>query len=105
MDGPVVLMVIVEVTASAAEMTAGGAAVHVGGSIAPAGLEVTAQARVTVPVKPPLGVTVIVEVVLPPADATVAAVPLRVKTAGRTIVTGTVVVSETPPAVPITVTV
>lgn len=104
-DAPVVLIVIVEVTALDPEMTAGCAAVHVGGSVAPAGLEVTAQVNVTVPVKPPLGVIVIVEAALPPADATVAAVPLSVKTDGRTIVRETVVVSETPPAVPVTVSV
>jgi len=66
---------------------------------------VTAQASVTVPVSHPLGVTVIVEVALPPAAAMVAGVPLRVKTEGRVTVSESVVVSDTPPAVPITVTV
>jgi hypothetical protein len=96
---------MVEVTAPAPETTAGWAAVHVGGSIAPAGLEVRAQVNVTVPVKPPLGVTVMVEVALPPAAAIVAAVPLNVYTEGRFTVTGTVAVWETPPALPVTVTV
>ena len=96
---------MVEVTAPAPETTAGWAAVHVGGSIAPVGLEVRAQVSVTVPVKPPLGVTVMVDVALAPAEAIVAGVPLNVNTDGRLTVTGTVAVWETPPAVPVTVTV
>ena len=96
---------MVEVTAPAPETTAGWAAVHVGGSIAPAGLEVRAQVSITVPVKPPLGVTVMEEVALPPAVAIVAGAPLNVNTEGRLTVTGTVAVWETPPAVPVIVTV
>jgi hypothetical protein len=38
----------------------------VGRSCAPTGLDVTAAVSVTLPVKPPLGVTVIVDVPLPP---------------------------------------
>jgi hypothetical protein len=42
--------------------------------MAPDGLLVTAQARVTLPVNPPAGVTVIVEVPLAPGDAMLTAV-------------------------------
>jgi hypothetical protein len=98
-------MVSVDVTGAVVEIAAGWEAVHVGGSVAPAGLEVTAQVTATVPVKPPLGVIVTVEVALIPADVTVAVVPLSVKTAGDAIVRETVVVSETPPELPVTVTV
>ena len=97
-------MVRVEVTAAAPEMAAGWETVHVGGSIAPAGLEVTAQATDTMPVKPPLGVIVTVEVALAPADATLAEVPLSVKRAGGLMVTETVVVCDTPPELPDTIT-
>ena len=41
----------------------------VGGSVALAGLEVMAAVRATLPVKPPLGAMVIVEVALWPDDA------------------------------------
>jgi hypothetical protein len=59
---------------------------------APVGLEVTAAVSVTLPVKPPAGVTVIVEVfpVVAPG-ATVTAVPLIVKLGFTTVVTVTVV--------------
>jgi hypothetical protein len=40
---------------------------HVGGLTVPLG-PVTAQLRATVPVKPPLGVIVIIEVASPPVD-------------------------------------
>ena len=99
------MMVSVDVTAAVPEMAAGWEAVHVGGSMAPAGLEVTVQVTATVPIKPPLGAIVIVELVLIPGEATMADVPLSVKTAGRAIVRGTVVVSDTPPELPVTVTV
>ena len=61
----------------------------VGGYCAPAGLEVTAAVNATLPVKPPAGVTVIVDVfpVVAPGE-TETAVPLTVKlglTAGFTV--------------------
>jgi hypothetical protein len=53
---------------------------RVGGYWAPEGLEVTVAVRATLPVKPPLGVTVRVEVLPVVAPrATVSAVPLTVK--------------------------
>jgi hypothetical protein len=48
-------------------MTCGWLIEHVGGLTVPVG-PVTAQLRATVPVNPPLGVIVIVEVAFPPAD-------------------------------------
>jgi hypothetical protein len=73
--------------------------------MAPSGLDVRAQITATAPVKPPLGVIVIVEFTLFPGEPIVTAVLLNVKTAGTTIVNGTDVVSDTPPALPVTVTV
>ena len=53
---------------------------NVGGTEAPLGLVVRAAVRVTLPVKPPIGVTVIVEVLPVVAPATMlTAVPLIVK--------------------------
>ena len=68
----VVLMVITPVT-TAVPVIAGGAVVtaQVGVSVAPVGLEVTAHERVTVPVKPALGVIVIGDVPLAPAEVMV----------------------------------
>jgi hypothetical protein len=65
----------------------------VGGYWAPVGLEVTAAVSTTLPVKPPAGVTVMVEVfpVVAPG-VTVTAVPLTVKLGGGGTVTVTVVV-------------
>jgi hypothetical protein len=62
--GAVVVMVSVAVTALAPVMLTGLVApkLNVGGSVALVGLEVTAAVSVTLPVKPPLGVRVIVEV-------------------------------------------
>ena len=53
---------------------------RVGGSVTPLGLVVRAAVRVTLPVKPPVGVTVIVEVlpVVAPA-AMLSGVPVTVK--------------------------
>ena len=99
-------MVSVAVTAAVPAMAGGAVAEQVGTSIAPDGLEVTAQVRATLPVNPPLGVTVMVEVPLAPGDATLIGVPLSVK-AGATVepvtVIGTLVVSTTLPDVPVTV--
>ena len=61
------------------------------------------QLTATLPVNPPLGVTVIVEVPFAPGDATVTAVPLRAKSGvaiGPLTVTGMLVVSEREPDVP-----
>jgi hypothetical protein len=65
----------------------------VGGLAAPLGLEVMAGVNVTLPVNPPLGVTVMVEVsaVVAPGDR-VTAVALRVKPGGVADVTVTVAV-------------
>jgi hypothetical protein len=55
----------------------------VGGSTAPAGLEVTTAVRAKLPIKPPVGVTVTVEVFpLVAPGKTVTAVPLTVKLGG-----------------------
>jgi hypothetical protein len=59
-------MVSSDVTEAVPVIAAGCEALHVGGFVAPAGLEVMAQARATVPVKPPLGAIVTVEVVTEP---------------------------------------
>jgi hypothetical protein len=52
---------------------------QVGGLTAAADLPVTAHARVTVPVNPPLGVTVIVDDAGPPDAGTVIVLPLSEK--------------------------
>src|ERR1700733_1349650 len=62
LDTGVVLTVSVAVTAAVPEIAAGAVTEQVGISTAPAGLPVTAQVRATVPVKPPLGVIVTVDV-------------------------------------------
>src|SRR5580700_11159281 len=64
----VVLTVSVAVTAAVPVMAGGAATEQVGGSIAAAG-PVTAQESATEPVKPPLGMIVIVEVPLAPGVA------------------------------------
>jgi hypothetical protein len=70
----VVLTVSVAVT-GAPPMIAGGAVTEqVGLSAAPMGPPETAQLRVTLPVKPPAGVIVMVDVPLGAADAMVGAV-------------------------------
>lgn len=56
----------VEVTAPVPEIAAGWEAEHVGESVAPDGPAVIAQVNATLPVNPPLGVSVMVEVVDPP---------------------------------------
>jgi hypothetical protein len=75
----IVFTVRVAVAAAAPEIAGGCETEHVGVSTAPAGLAVTAHARATVPVKPPLGVTVMVEVALDPGEAILTGVPLSVK--------------------------
>ena len=64
-DAAVVLTVSVAVTAPVPEIAVGAVAEQVGASTASAGLAVTAQVSVTVPVNPPVGVTVMVEVPYP----------------------------------------
>ena len=56
-------MVIIEVTACVPEIAAGWVTEHVGASIPPGAMATTAHVSATVPVKPPLGVIVSVEVV------------------------------------------
>lgn len=81
-DGAVVLMVSVAVPAVAPVIFTGVVApkLKVGKSRAPEGLEVIAAVSATLPVNPPLGVTVMVEVlpVVAPG-ARVTAVPERVR--------------------------
>ena len=78
----VVDTVKVPVPADAPVMLTGVVApkLKVGGSMAPSGLEVTAAVRLTFPVKPPLGITLIVVVfpVVAPGELIVIA-PLLVK--------------------------
>jgi hypothetical protein len=101
-------MVSMEVTGVAPETAPGCATEQVGGSIAPVGLAVTAQARVTLPVNPPPGVTVMVEVPLAPGDAMLTAVPVNLKLGvggGPLMVIGTLVVWISVPELPVTVAV
>jgi len=67
-EAAVVLTVSVAVTADVPAIDTGAAIEQPGASTAPAG-PVTAHESVTVPAKPPLGVTVIVEVPLAPGEA------------------------------------
>ena len=86
----VVEMVRVAVPAVAPVMLTGlvEPKLRVGGSCAPFALEVTAAVSATLPVKPPVGVTVMVEVfpVVAPG-VTVTAVPVIVKPGGAVTVT------------------
>jgi hypothetical protein len=81
----VVVMVRVAVPAPAPVMLTGMVEpkLRVGGYCAPVGLDVRAAVSATLPVKPPEGVTVIVEVfpVVEPGE-TVTAVPLTVNAGG-----------------------
>lgn len=108
LDAAVVLMVSVDVTGPVPEMGAGWAAEQVGASIAPDGWEVMAQVSATLPINPPLGVTVMVEVALAPGDAILIGAALIVK-AGATIALLTaiamLVVLTTLPELPVTVAV
>jgi hypothetical protein len=78
-EAAVVLTVSLEVTAWVPDMAAGADTAHVGGLAAPGGRPVTAHESDTLPLKPPTGVIVIVEVVEPPAEIAGAASPARVK--------------------------
>jgi hypothetical protein len=87
-----VLTVSVADTAVVPVMAGGAATEQVGGSTAVAG-PVTAQVRATVPVKPLLGVIVIVEVPLPPGVAMLTVVLVSAKLgAGAVTVTATIAV-------------
>ena len=71
------------------------------------GPPVTAQLRATLPVKPPLGLIVMVDVPLGPGDAMVTAVLLSVKPGGGggTLTVKLVVALRLPAETPVTVTV
>jgi hypothetical protein len=82
---------------------------HVAGLTAPDGMVVTAQVRLTVPVNPPLGDTLMVDVFPVVAAAAMEMFPplLSVKLGGRTkavTVTPTTVVLVREPELPVTVT-
>jgi hypothetical protein len=106
----VVLTIKVPVPAEAPVMLTGDELpkLNVGGSVAPLGLDVRAAVNVTLPVNPPLGVTVIVEVLpvvapeltvmLPPLDRAKLGVGTNAVT-----VTLTTVVWVIEPDVPVTV--
>lgn len=88
----VVVIVRVAVPAVVPVMVTGvvGPKLKVGGYWAPVGLDVTVAVSATLPMKPPVGVTVMVDVfpVVTPGAETVTAVPLTVKlglTAGVTV--------------------
>ena len=74
-----VFTVSVAVTAVVPVIAGGVVTRQVGTSVAPAGVLVTAQPSATAPVKPPLGVTVIVEVAGVPGVTFVMATPLSAK--------------------------
>jgi hypothetical protein len=102
-DAAVVLMVSVAVTAAGPVIAGGTVTEHVGASAPPVGPPVTAQLRVTLPVKPPRGVIVMVDVPFGPGDAMVTAVLLSVKLGATGTTTVKVVVALRLPAeVPVT---
>jgi hypothetical protein len=106
-DPAVVLMVSVAVTAVPA-MAAGAVTEQVGASTEPDGLAVTAHVSATMPVKPPLGVMVMVEVPLAPGDAMLIGPLLIVKVVasmGATTVIATLVDAAKLPELPVTVAV
>jgi len=106
---PVVLTVRVPLPLEAPVMSTGEVApkLKVGWSTAPLGLDVTAAERVTLPVNPPLGVTVTVSVPLLPAGTVrlgrLAASKNEAGTAAVTVIL-TVVGIMIAPDVPVTVT-
>jgi hypothetical protein len=77
-DAAVVLTVSVAITATVPVIDACGITEQLAGSTAPAG-PVTAQLSATLPIKPPAGVIVIIEVPLAPGDAILTAVLLNAK--------------------------
>ena len=93
----VVLIVKVAVATDVPEMLTGEVApkVKVGGSTAPVGLEVRAAESVILPVKPPLGVAVTVEVLAVVAPGRMETdEPLIVKLRGGAAVTSTALEPE-----------
>ena len=110
-DAAVVLIVSVAVTAADPVIAGGAVTEHVGASAPPVGPPVTAQLKATLPVKPPLGLIVMVDVTLGPGDAAVIPVLLSVKPGGAAgtlagTLTVKLVVALRPPAeAPVTVTV
>jgi hypothetical protein len=111
LDAAVVLTVSVAMTAVAKVIAGGAVTEHVGASAPPVGPAVMAQLRTTVPVKPPLGVIVMVDVAFGPGDAIVTAVLLSVKPGGAvgtlagTLTVKLVVALRLPAEAPVTVTV
>jgi hypothetical protein len=102
----VVLTVSVAVTADVPEIAAGCVTLHVGSPLAPAGLDVTLQARATFPAKLPLGVIVIVEFAGVPGFAIVTAVPVSANPGTAAVTaTATVAVCMRLADLPVTVTV
>ena len=92
LDAPVVLMVRVAVPAVAPVMLTGllEPKLSVGGSCAPEGLDVMEAASATLPVNPPAGVTVTIDVFPEVAPAeTETAVPLIMKLDATAVVTVT----------------
>jgi hypothetical protein len=110
-DGAVVLTVSVAVTAAVPTIAGGVVTEHVGASAPPAGPPVMAQLRVTLPVKLPLGVIVIVDVPFVSGDSMVTAVLFSVKPGGAagtvagTLTVKLVVASRLPAEAAVTVTV
>jgi hypothetical protein len=82
-----VVIVMVAVAGSAPVIAEGWVVEHVGKSVAPAVLAATAQASVTLPVNPPVGVKVKVEVPLVPAAKAAISVALSAKVGSRGTVT------------------
>jgi hypothetical protein len=76
-----VFTVNVAVTGCVPEIVTGCVTEQVGTLAAPEGLDVIAHDNATPPVKPPLGVTVTVDVPLIPGDVMLTAVPLSEKSA------------------------
>jgi hypothetical protein len=106
--GAVLLTVIVAVTAEVPLMSTEDGMLHVGGAIAPEGLDVREHLRMTAPTKPAAGVTARVEVLPEVAPAlTVTAVPdkskLPVELPALTV-RFTVPFAVVEPLVPVTVT-
>ena len=96
-EAAVVLTVSVAVTAEVLLIDTGAPTEQLGASTATAG-PVTTHENFTVPLKPPLGVTVIVEVPLAPGAAMLTGVLVSAKPAGGAVtVTATMVLAMTAP--------
>jgi hypothetical protein len=103
----VVLTVSVAVTAVVPTIAGGAVTEHVGASTPPMGPPATAQARDTLPAKPPLGLMVMVDVAFGPGAAMVTAVLLSVKPGGAagTLTAKLVIALRLPAEAAVTVTV